>query len=218
MDSFYARDVQEIFAIEKRQSFLKVLEYLLVHNGRQIELTEIGRVAGITRPSVAKYLEVLEATRAISVIRPFSSNPSKEIVSQPKIYGFDTGFVCFAKGETDLGSTEKGHLLENLVLESLQAKQLHREIRYWRDKQGAEVDFVVPRSKNEILAIECKSKSREFSVANLEKFRSVYPRGPNWVVTLDEYSKTQKIGTQTVHFFNAKKLFSFLDENPNSSI
>jgi len=212
LDSFYARDVQEIFAIEKRQAFLKVLEFLLVRNGRQIELTEIGKVAGITRPSVAKYLDVLEATKAISVIRPFSSNPSKEIVSQPKVYGFDTGFVCFAKGESDLGSTEKGHLLENLVLETLQAKQLHRDIRYWRDKQGAEVDFVIPFSKNEVLTIECKSKSREFSISSLEKFRAVYPRGPNWVITLDDYSKTQKTGSLTVRFMNIKSLFSILDQ------
>ncbi len=192
MDSFYARDVQEIFSIEKRQAFLKILEYLLMQNGSLIDLTEIGKVSGLSRPTVVRYLDVLEITKAISVIKPFSSNPLSEIISLPKVYGFDTGFVCFARKSFDLGATEKGHLLENLVLESMQAIPGELPVRFWRDKQKHEIDFVVPLNSKNILAIECKSKSREFGLKNLERFRNTYPRGENWVITMDSRDERRK--------------------------
>ena len=37
----------------------------------------------------------LEATIVVHIIRSFSSRRSTEIVSARKVYGFDTGFVCY---------------------------------------------------------------------------------------------------------------------------
>ncbi len=76
-------------------------------------------------------------------------------------------------------------MLENLVLESMQALSGSIPIRYWRDKQKHEIDFVVPINAKNILVIECKSRVREFSTKNLSRFRMVYTHGENWVVTLD---------------------------------
>lgn len=93
MDSFYARDVQEVFQVEKRQAFLKILEFVLLQNGQMIEATEVAKVSGLSRPTVVKYLEILELTKAITILKPFSGNPLTDIVTQPKIYEFDTGCV-----------------------------------------------------------------------------------------------------------------------------
>ena len=41
---------------------------------------------------------MLEATFIAHVIKPFSSHRPTEIVSAPKVYGFDTGFICYYKG------------------------------------------------------------------------------------------------------------------------
>ncbi len=71
MDSFYARDIQELFAVEKRQPFLKVLQYLLMGNGTQFEVTKLAQAAGVSRPTAIKYLEILELTKAITLVRPF---------------------------------------------------------------------------------------------------------------------------------------------------
>lgn len=212
LDSFYARDIQEIFAIEKRQAFLKVFEFLLIQNGSQIEVTEIAKAAGLSRPTIIKYIEALEITKAISILRPFSANPLQEIVSQPKVYAFDTGFVCFARGETELGATEKSRLLENLVLESLLGSQSSFEIKYWRDKRGHEIDFVIPISKQKVLTIECKSKSRNYSPKNLTVFRKSHPSGENWVVTLgDEDAEVNEDGLK-IQFLSLKSFFERVQE------
>ncbi len=210
LDSFYARDVQEIFALDKRQAFLKVLEFVLIQNGQIIESTEIAKVSGLSRPTVVKYLEILEITKALTVLKPFSGNPLKEIIAQPKIYGFDTGFVCFAKQDKQLGATEKGYLLENLVLECMQAQPLSRQIFFWRDKLGHEIDFVVPVDKKNLIAIECKSQKRNFNPKNLSVFRKSYPGGKNIVVTLDPIGSTEKNLDFEIQFMNLEQFFQFL--------
>lgn len=210
LDSFYARDVQEIFSIDKRQAFLKVFEYVLIQNGQLIEATEIAKVSGLSRPTVIKYLEILETTRALTVLKPFSGNPLKEIIAQPKVYGFDTGFVCFAKKEKQLGSTEKGQLLENLVLESMQALPLFEQIFFWRDKQGHEIDFILQVEKNVLITIECKAQKRNFNPKNLKIFRKSYPVGKNIVVTANENEIIEKIENAEIHFMGVRQFFHWL--------
>lgn len=202
MDSFYARDIQELFAVEKRQPFLKVLEYLLIANGTQFEMTKLGQVSGVTRPTVTRYLEILENTKAISLIKPFSRNPLQEIVSQPKVYGFDTGFSCYAKGIKEPRNEDFGQYLENLVLETLQAHGYGENTHYWRTKSKHEIDFVLPISRDENLAIECKWHEKQFEDDNLYIFRKAYLKGSNWVVTSDSKTRLVKTKKMTIQFVN----------------
>lgn len=206
MDSFYARDVQELFRVEKRQPFLKALEYLLAQNGAMLDATKFAQAAGIARPTAVKYLDVLETTRAISVIRPFSTNSTQEIVSQPKVYGFDTGFCNFVQGVRSLSPGDIGPLLENIVLETLQSVGLGDQIRYWRTKSKHEIDFVLPLARDNVLAIECKAKERNFDSSALEIFRKRHPHGENWIVTTDSISREEKLGTLTLKWVNVEDL------------
>jgi predicted AAA+ superfamily ATPase len=64
-----------------------------------------------------------------------------------------------------------GALWETLVLEHLQASFPDTTIRYWRDKPGREVDFVLALRRDEMDAIECKWDSRAFDSTALQLFR-----------------------------------------------
>jgi predicted AAA+ superfamily ATPase len=202
MDSFYARDVQEIFKVEKRQPFLKALEYLIMSNGTLFEATKLGQVSGITRPTMVKYLDILETTKAISIVRPYSQNREQEIVSQPKVYAFDTGFYCYVKNILELRSEDCGLLLENLVLESFQAHNLGTDIRYWRTKQKAEIDFVLPISRDQINVIECKWREKNFDDSAIQMFRRRYPKGENWIITEDSVTRKVRQKNLVYKFIN----------------
>jgi predicted AAA+ superfamily ATPase len=78
---------------------------------------------------------------------------------------------------------DHGQLWEHLVLEFLQARVHDRRIQYWRDASGREVDFVIPRGRDEIDAIECKWDPAEFDATALRLFRTYYPRGRNYVIS-----------------------------------
>ena len=66
-------------------------------------------------------LRALEITHAVTLVRPFHGGGQHELVKQPKVYAFDTGFVSFARGWDPLRQDDFGILWEHLVLEQLQA-------------------------------------------------------------------------------------------------
>ena len=48
LDSYYARDMQELFRVEKRSGFLKLVESVLRLSGGQMEATALARLCGET--------------------------------------------------------------------------------------------------------------------------------------------------------------------------
>jgi uncharacterized protein len=148
-------------------------------------------------------LNVLEATFVAHVIRPFSNHKPTEIISAPKVYAFDTGFVCYYRGWHQLRQTDLGFLWEHLVLNEMIAHLQNRDVRYWRDKCGHEVDFVVAQRRRRPVALECKWSADRFDDTNLQSFRRQYPEGENFVIVQDvDRSFTRTIGGLTVRFQN----------------
>jgi predicted AAA+ superfamily ATPase len=183
LDSFFARDIQRLFAFRDMNRFNALFEYLLRQSGGQLERSRTATALGISRPTVDSHLQALEITHAITLVRPFHGGGQQELVRMPKCYGFDTGFVSYARGWDPLRPDDYGVLWEHLVLEDLQAHFPELPLRYWRDKTGREVDFVLVRRRRLIDAIECKWDARAFDPSSLAAFRSRYPEGRNYVVT-----------------------------------
>lgn len=114
---------------------------------------------------------------------PSTGGGQHELVKQPKLYAFDTGFASFARGWDPFRPDDFGILWEHIVLEHLQAHFPDTPIRYWRDKGGREVDFVFAQRRNEVDVIECKWDARAFDSMALKVFRSYYPKGRNYLIT-----------------------------------
>jgi hypothetical protein len=63
------------------------------------------------------------------------------------------------------------------------------------------VDFVIPRSRDRVDAIECKWNYDAFEVAGLAAFRASYPRGRNFVVCPHlKTAFTKRIGNLAIEF------------------
>lgn len=186
VDAYWAKDVQELFRLERRSSFQRFLELLLAQSGGVFEATRFAAPCEVSRQTITNYLAALEATFVVHVVRPFSSRRSTEIVAAPKVYGFDTGFVSYYRGWDTPRSDDLEILWEHYLLNEVQGRLQHRDLRYWRNKHGAEVDFVLPRrGGNEPVAIEAKWSAASFDPAALAAFRRIYPDGPNFVAAHD---------------------------------
>ena len=184
-DSFWAKDIQELFRLAQRQSFEKFFELLIINNGGMYEATNYARPCEVNRGTISNYLKVFEATYVATIVKPFNSFKSSEITSAPKVYMFDTGFVCYYKGIYEVSNLNSAILWETLVLNELAAITQKRKIYYWRDKRLHEVDFVIPHRNGDITAIECKWSSKSFNSGNLAIFRNKYPNGKNLVACTD---------------------------------
>lgn len=183
MDSFFSRDIQRLFAFRDPDKFNALFEFVMKQSGGLLEITRTAGALGISRPTVESHLRALEATHAVSLLRPFFGGGQREIVKMPKVFAFDTGFVSFSRGWDPLRPEDHGQLWEHLVLEFLQARAHDRRVQYWRDASGREVDFVIPRGRDEVDAIECKWDPAEFDATALRLFRTYYPRGGNYVLS-----------------------------------
>lgn len=182
LDSYYSRDVQELFRVEKRGAFLLLAEALLRQSGGLLDVSKLAKLVGLSRPTVTTYLEALTVTHVVHVLRPFHGGRKRELLAQPKVYGFDTGFVVHARGWTDLRPEDLGKLWEHLVLDTLLALPGAPRIHFWRDHSQREIDFVLPRGRGACDALECKWNPTTLDGRNLAAFRSLHPKGANYVV------------------------------------
>jgi hypothetical protein len=201
MDAYWAKDIQALFRLERRHSFERFAELLFAQSGGIFEATRFTRACEVSRPTISNYLRVLEGTYLVHVLRPFSTHRPSEIVAAPKVYAFDTGFVCYHRGWTTLRSEDLGLLWEHVVLNELHAHLQTRRLSYWRDKRGHEVDLVVPRRGRQPVAVECKWSSADVDLTNLKAFAQFYPDAESMVVAQDvERSFRQRVGGLTVSY------------------
>lgn len=185
VDAYWAKDIQELFRLERRYSFQKFTELLMAQSGEVFEASRFARPCEVSRTTISNYLSILEATFVVHIIRPFSTHRATEIVAAPKVYGFDTGFVCYYRGWTQLRQEDLGSLWEHFVLNEIMAYTQSREIRYWRNKREHEIDFVLAHRQNIPISIECKWTASGFSPRAVLAFRRQYPDGENFVVVHD---------------------------------
>jgi uncharacterized protein len=219
MDAYWAKDIQELFRLERRSSFQRFAELLFARSGGIFEATRYAAPCEVSRQTIMNYLAALEATFVVHVVRPYSTHRSTEIVAAPKVYGFDTGFVCYHRGWDALRSEDMGLLWEHFVLNEIQGRLQHRGLRYWRNKRGAEVDFVLPRrGRAAPVAVECKWTAGTFAESALRAFRRLYPAGQNFVVAADvERPYERAYDDLRVQFVSLEELIARLSREPLSA-
>jgi hypothetical protein len=207
MDAFWAKDILELFRLERRYSFLRFAELLMIQSGGIFEASSFAGPCEVSRSTISNYLAVLEATYVVHVVRPFTTYRTTEIVSAPKVYAFDTGFMCYYRGWDKLRQDDMGTLWEHFVLNEILARTQSKKIYYWRDKQKHEVDFIITKKQAEPMVVECKWTVTDFNPVNLKIFRRHYQKGLNFVVVSDiKRSYSRKYDDVMVKFVNLEDL------------
>ena len=182
MESFYARDILTLFGIRNRTGFMTLFKLIALRNGGLLDITNLAKEGGVSRPTVMAHLDAMEIAHAIIRVPPFHGGGQREIVRCPRVYLFDTGLVAHVRGWERIREEDRGLLWENLVLDELRTIHPLSAIHYWRDKSQREVDFVVQRPEGHVDAIEAKINPDAFDPVALDAFRQVYPHGANYLV------------------------------------
>lgn len=179
IDSFYARDIQELFSVRNRTGFIQLLHLLLRQSAGLIDFTQLAKLSGLSRPTVKAHVEAMTIAHAVFLLPPFHGGGRREITRKPKCYAFDTGFVSFIKGWDSIREDDRGLLWEHLVLDTLRTIEHENNLFFWRDKSGREIDFVIKKDRHNVDAFECKVNPANFSLKTLKVFRETYPHGRN---------------------------------------
>lgn len=153
----------------KTSHLIKRLLILLAHQaGSEVSVNELATQLQMARPTVDRYLDLLEQTFVIFRLPSFSTNPRKEIAKSQKVFFWDTGIRnallnAFATNEF---RPDIGVLWENWMIAEIAKKNAllgsPAELFFWRTRAQSEVDLVVKQA-NGLRAFEIKWSAQRVS-------------------------------------------------------
>jgi len=200
--SYIEKDIVGLLEIKNRLGFSKLVKLLAGQIGQLVNVNELANSLNLDRETVERYLKALEETFIITPLLPYFKNPRQEIVKRNKIYFNDTGIRNYAlENFSSLSERlDAGLLLENaLFREILLALDIFQKIRFWRTKQGAEVDFLV-LEREKIVPIEVKLNIKKPVISlSLRNFIKKYSPQKALVVNLSKEAKI-KINKTNIYF------------------
>ena len=153
----------------KSPDLIKRLLLLLAHQaGAEVSVNELASQLHMARPTVDRYLDLLEQTFVIFRLPSFSTNPRKEIAKSSKVFFWDTGILNALLNalSTDEFRPDIGALWENWVIAEVAKHNAQlgspAELFFWRTRAQSEVDLVV-KQDGALRAYEIKWSSRRAS-------------------------------------------------------
>ncbi len=174
------KDILQLGLI-KTPNLIKNLLMLLSHQvGSEVSVNELSISLGIARPTVERYLDLLEQTYVIFRLPAYSTNPRKEITKSNKIYFWDTGIRNALINEFSVNEqrSDIGALWENWAVAELAKQNLlsgqRKNLYFWRSRAGGEVDLVM-REDGKLEAFEIKWKRKRTASKLFEMSYGVTP-------------------------------------------
>jgi uncharacterized protein len=165
LQTYLERDVRAVTQIKDLATFRRFLGVLATRHGQILNKTDLAAPLGVSVPTLGQWLNILEITGLIALVPPYFENFGKRLLKTPKLYWLDSGLVCHLlslRSRAELArSPFLGALWEGYVAAELLKAQANagrrRELYYFRDQQGLEVDFVLPVANGRVHLIEAKA-------------------------------------------------------------
>lgn len=173
VETYLAQEIRAEALVRSLETFVRFLEVAALANAQVTNVASLARDAGVARPTVQGYFEVLTDTLIGAWLPAWRPRAKVKETSHPKFYLFDCGVARALAGRLrePLDGEERGRLLETLVFHELRAQVgqagLGGSLTYYRTPSGTEVDFVWSRGRQAI-GLEVKASARwrpEFSRA-----------------------------------------------------
>jgi len=126
------RDIQDLTHIDHPELMTKLLKLTAFYAGKLINITDLSNKVGLDRPTIKKYLALLEQLFLVEQLPAWHSNEYKRLIKTPKMHSIDTGIMCAIRGLT------KERLVQHpadfgLLLESFVYNELRKQAT-WLDE------------------------------------------------------------------------------------
>ncbi|HWE83809.1 MAG TPA: ATP-binding protein [Terracidiphilus sp.] len=159
------RDVRDIADIEKLDRMPRLLQILARRSAQLTNFSEMGGQIGFDDKTTAKYIAILEQLFLVRRVEPWFRNELSRLVKTPKIHFIDSGLLSVVLGVTAERIAKDrvvfGKLLETFVFSELLKLASWMDcdcaLYHYRDKDQAEVDFVVEDDAGSIVGVEVKA-------------------------------------------------------------
>jgi len=174
-------------AIARRlDSFQSFLEVAVSQFAEEVNLSTLAAESRVSQPTVRNYYSILEDTLIGFFLPPYTRSVRKRLSKRHKFYLFDNGVTRAMLGlvSVPISPIERGRLFEQWIMQEVRRVNdyFRKDVKmyFWRTHNGAEVDLLLTRGREILLAVECKSRSettrQDFS--GLRSFSEEHPNVP----------------------------------------
>ena len=145
------KDILELASIRNSGKIRDLLRMLAYQVGSEVSRTELGTALGMSKDTVAQYMDLLEKAFVLFSLSGFSRNLRKEVTKSDKVYFYDLGIrnMLIDDFKPLKLRNDAGALWENfLIIERMKRlaySRMHGRSYYWRTYTGAELDYVEDR-------------------------------------------------------------------------
>jgi len=184
-ETYLQRDLQQFISVRDLMGFQKFVQLCSGRIGGLFSASGIANDTGISVPTVNSWLSLLNAAYIAFLLPPYHANITKRLVKSPKLYFHDVGLASFLLGLRNTAQLERdplrGMVFENLVISEC-VKHLYntnqqRDVWFYRDSHGNEVDLLVQDGRNLIpVEIKVSSTFHPDFLKGIKSIRALFPR------------------------------------------
>lgn len=165
--SLAERDVVEIAELAKVDMMRLLIEHAALMSGQLLNMSELAQRVGVDAKTIDRWLSLLGKIFLVYRVRPWFRNDLKRLVKAPKLHFLDSALLAALAG-IDAAAIAEDRALLGPVLECFVHAELRKAIAlsgertsltHYRDKDQAEVDFVIERTPGKIVGIEVKASA-----------------------------------------------------------
>ena len=210
IQTYLERDVRNMHAVGDLRAFQQFIEVLAANTSQILNLSKIGALCGISHPTVHKWLSVLEASRLIYLLRPYSRYLRKRVIKSPKLYFTDTGMIAYILREANPLALRNGimggTIFENAVIMDIMKTNLANgsswQLYYYRDNNNVEVDLILVRGSEHIpIEIKLSRSPNDQMIAGLRTIKKLLKAERSYLLSSRKEPITMADGIEAVHWY-----------------
>jgi len=185
VQTYILKDIKGLIKEENIRAFNHILFFLAENQGQVISTSSMANEVKMTSKTIEHYLQILEHTYVVYGLQSYSSKLSNELKKSKKYFFYDLGIrnSLLKNFKNPQSRKDKGFIYETHVFLELHKKlKSNIDLRFWRTKQGDEVDFIWIEDLIPI-PIEVKSNyTDDRPPKSLLKFLKNYPESPYAII------------------------------------
>ena len=163
ISSYVERDVRELSGGVDALKFNRFVTAVAARCSQLLNYSAIAEDSDTDVPTAKAWMSILETLGIVFLLYPYSNNVLKRTIKTPKVYFYDTGFVCYltrwSSPEVAERGAMNGALLENFavseIMKNYQNAGLEPYLYFYRDRDAKEIDVVLEHD-GKICPVEIK--------------------------------------------------------------
>lgn len=164
ISTYISKDISWFMKIENITWFNNLIRILANQIGNLVNKSDFSNTLDLDTRKLNYFIEILEWTYIIDLVRPYFTNIRKEITKMPKVYFNNPWVINYFQGKkSESIDTLDGAFVENFVYLLLKDNFNKNDIYYYRTISKSEIDFLI-KTWDSFLPIEVKYRNKIWDI------------------------------------------------------